>query len=281
MKSLVITGVSTGIGLAITRSAIEQGIHVFGSVRTEARAAELIAEFPDRFTPLVFDVKDRAAIDRAAGVVAEALGDQRLGSLIHNAGIAVSGPLLHLSLDQVREQFEVNLFGVLAVTQAFAGLLGTDPGRKGPKGRILNISSVSGKFGFPFVGAYVASKHALEGLSESLRRELLLYGIDVIVVGPGAVKTPIWSKADLEPYASTDYGSSLRRAYAAMQENARGGLEVDECARRILGILQSPRPRTRYAIVRNSFLNWFLPRLLPVRWVDQIIARRLGLLVIG
>jgi NAD(P)-dependent dehydrogenase (short-subunit alcohol dehydrogenase family) len=281
MKSLLITGVSTGIGYALTRLAIAQGIQVFGSVRDDARAKELMSEFPERFTPLVFDVKDQNAIERAAALVGQSLGDQRLGALIHNAGIAVSGPLLHLPLDELREQFEVNLFEVLAVTQAFAGLLGTDPSRKGPKGRILNISSVSGKFGFPFVGAYVASKHALEGLSESLRRELLLYGIDVIVVGPGAVKTPIWSKAKLEAYAATDYGSSLQLAYGSMQEKARDGLEVYECASRILDILKSSRPRTRYAIVGNPFLNWFLPRLLPVRWVDRIIARRLGLLPSG
>ena len=129
---------------------------------------------------------------RSAG----ALNGEKLAGLVNNAGIAVAGPVLGLSADEFRRQMEVNFIGPIIATQAFAPLLGSDPALKGPKGRIVMISSVAGKNGNPMTSAYSASKHALEGLSESLRRELMLFGIDVIIIAPGAVKTPIWSKAE-------------------------------------------------------------------------------------
>ena len=233
--------------------------------------------FPLCFTPLVFDVTDSSAIENAAKQVAGAIGGETLAGLINNAGIAISGPLLYLPLDMVRKQFEVNLFGLLAVTQAFAPLLGTDLSRQGKPGRIINISSVSGKVGSPFVGDYVASKHALEGMSETLRRELMLFGIDVIVVGPGAIRTPIWAKADFAGYSNTPYKAALDRAYEYMQQFAAEGLAPEICADLLVKILTVARPKTRYALVPKPVRNWLLPRLLPIRWIDQVIARRLGL----
>ena len=277
MKSVVITGVSTGIGLAATKAMIDAGFHVFGSVRTEADAQRLRRSFPLCFTPLVFDVTDSSAIENAAKQVAGAIGGETLSALINNADIAIGGPLLYMPLDMVRKQFEVNLFGLLAVTQAFAPLLGTDLSRQGKPGRIINISSVSGKFGSPFVGAYAASKHALEGMSETLRRELMLFGIDVIVVGPGAIRTPIWGKADFAGYLNTPYKAALDRAYEYMQQFAAEGLAPEICADLLVKILTVARPKTRYALVPKPIRNWLLPRLLPTRWIDQVIARRLGL----
>jgi hypothetical protein len=277
MRSVVITGVSTGIGLATVESALRAGFEVFGSVRTEADAARLRAQFPQRFVPLVFDVTDEPAIQAAAQVVEDALGARRLDGLINNAGVAISGPLLHLPAEKLRHQFDVNLFGVMAVTRAFAPLLGVDPSRTGKPGRIINLSSVSGKLSSPFVGAYVASKHALEGLSGTLRRELMLFGIDVIVVGPGAIKTPIWGKAEFDPYLQTPYSESLKLAYTSMLKIAKEGLAPEQCADLLVKILLAPKPRTRYALVPNKILNWWIPRLLPSRWIDRIIAKRLGL----
>ncbi len=277
MRSLVITGVSTGIGLATVESALRAGFEVFGSVRTQEDAVKLSELFPKRFVPLIFDVTDEAAIQAAARLVERALGERRLNGLINNAGVAISGPLLYLPAEKLRHQFDVNLFGVMAVTQAFAPLLGTDSARKGKPGRIINISSVAGKFASPFVGAYVASKHALEGLSESLRRELLLFDIDVIVVGPGAIRTPIWGKAEFEPYLQTPYADSLMLAYASMLKTAKQGLDVERCADLLVKILLTPHPKTRYALVPKSPLNWWIPRILPARWIDRIMAKRLGL----
>ncbi|MBM3760106.1 MAG: SDR family NAD(P)-dependent oxidoreductase [Acidobacteria bacterium] len=277
MKTVVITGVSTGIGLAAARAAVSAGFYVFGSVRNEADAARLTAELPHGFHPLIFDVTDAEGIQKAAHEVAQVLSGRTLDGLIQNAGIAVAGPLLHIPMDQIRKQFEVNVFSVVAIAQAFAPLLGADRSLAGKPGKIIHISSVAGKNGAPFVGAYAASKHALEGLSESMRRELMLYGIDVIVVGPGAVRTPIWGKAEIEPYLDTPYAEPLRRTQQYMQDLASKGFPPERCADLLVEILMNPSPATRHALVPQPLTNWWIPRLLPKRWLDAIIASRLGL----
>lgn len=276
-KSVLITGVSTGIGYAAAKAAIAAGYRVFGSVRQAGQAEALGAEFGAQFHPLLLDVCDGVAIARASTEVAARLGSQRLDGLINNAGIAVPGPLLHLPVSEVRRQMEVNFFAPLEVIQAFAGLLGTDPGRKGPPGRIINISSISGSTGYPFVGAYAASKHALEGASESLRRELMMYGIDVILYCPGAIRTPIWGKSDLKGFADTPYGPILQGMETAMRNTASQGLDPTAIGQQLIGILDSSKPKARYTPVPNKLLTWTLPRLLPLRWLDRIIAKRLGL----
>jgi NAD(P)-dependent dehydrogenase (short-subunit alcohol dehydrogenase family) len=154
------------------------------------------------------DVTDRASVNRAALQVEEQLGSKTLTGLVDNAGIAINGPLLYFPLEDYRRQLEVNLIAPLSGTQAFASLLGADRKRQGNPGRVINISSTGDKIGFPFIGAYVASKHGLEGMSETLRRELMIHRIGVIVIAPGAVVTAIWDKAeaeDLSAYAETEY----------------------------------------------------------------------------
>src|ERR1043166_9486463 len=196
MKTVVVTGASTGIGWGSAKVLIKKGFKVFGSVRKEADGERLKKDFGANFTPLLFDITDAAAVKRGAKQVAAALGNETLSGLVNNAGIAVPGPLLFLDIDELLHQLEVNVIGQMIVTQAFAPLLGAGPSRQGKRGRIVMISSVGGRNASPFVGPYNASKFALEGLSEALRRELMIYGIDVIVVAPGAVATPIWDKAD-------------------------------------------------------------------------------------
>src|SRR5271154_6033280 len=196
MRSVVITGASTGIGWAAAKLLLARGFRVFGSVRKQADADRLAAEFGANFSPLLFDVTDEAAVKAGAATVRASLGNETLFGLVNNAGIAVPGPLLYVEVDEFRHQLEVNVTGQLIVTQAFVPLLGADADRKGAPGRIVMISSVGGKNASPFVGPYNASKFALEGFSESLRRELMLFGIDVIVVAPGAVATAIWGKAE-------------------------------------------------------------------------------------
>jgi NAD(P)-dependent dehydrogenase (short-subunit alcohol dehydrogenase family) len=173
-----VTGVSTGIGWGITKILIQQGFRVFGSVRKTQDAERLSKEFGEKFVPLRFDVTDEAGVQAAARRVREQINGETLFGLVNNAGIAVSAPLIHQSTDDFRHQIEVNLVSVLIVTKAFLPLLGSDRSLRGNPGRIINISSVGGKVGGPFLGAYAASKHGLEGFSESLRRELMLYGID-------------------------------------------------------------------------------------------------------
>ena len=173
-----------------------RGFRVFGSVRKAADAQLLSSEFGANFTPLLFDVTDEAAVLAGAGQVRSALDGEHLAGLVNNAGIAVAGPALELAVSEFRRQLDVNVVGPVIVTQAFGPLLGVDASLHGPKGRVVMVSSVAGKSGNPLLSPYCSSKHAIEGFSESLRREMMLFDIDVIIVAPGAVKTPIWGKAD-------------------------------------------------------------------------------------
>ncbi|MGO4214070.1 SDR family NAD(P)-dependent oxidoreductase, partial [Terriglobus sp. YAF25] len=175
-RSVVVTGASSGIGLATVKLLTRHGFHVFGTVRRQ----EDFHMLPSECTPLLMDVTDEASIQPAVEEVRSALGGETLAGLVNNAGIAVHGPLTYLPIDDFRRQLEVNLVAPVRLSQVFAPLLGADRSRTGPPGRIVNVSSVSGKLASPFLGAYAASKFGLEAVSESMRRELLLHGIDVI-----------------------------------------------------------------------------------------------------
>ncbi len=280
MGSVVITGTSTGIGWGTAKVLIERGFRVFGSVRKTSDAERLSAEFDELFVPLVFDVTDEAAVKAAATDVRAELAGERLAGLVNNAGVAVAGPLLELSVEEFRHQIDVNLVGAVIVTKAFAPLVGTDPQLTGTPGRIVNISSVGGRNAVPFLAPYAASKFALEGLSESLRRELLPFGIDVIVIGPGAVATPIWSKAeqgDVTPYLNTPYATALERMRATMLTLGKQGLPPERIGEAVLHALTTAKPKVRYAVSPQPFQD-FLARNLPKRVVDRMIGGRLGLL---
>lgn len=281
MRSVVVTGVSTGIGKGIAEVLIGKGQRVFGSVRRQVDADRLQQEFGDRFSPLIFDVTDAAAVTSAAEIVRKSLAGARLAGLVNNAGIAVSGPLLELRADELRRQLEINLVAPLTVTQAFAALLGMDAALTGPPGRIVNISSVTGRSGLPFVGAYAASKHGLEGLSESLRRELLQFGIDVIIVAPGTVATPIWDKGeqvDWDRYRASPYLEALHRSREMFVDLGRNALPPERIGEIVHQALTVSRPKTRYAPVKGKLFNWTLPQSLPRRVVDRLVCRRFGLL---
>jgi NAD(P)-dependent dehydrogenase (short-subunit alcohol dehydrogenase family) len=280
-RTVVVTGASTGIGWSIAKVLLGKGFRVFGSVRKQSDADKLQREFGASFSPLLMDVTDEPAIQNAAQLVASELGNQRLFGLVNNAGIAVGGPLIHLEASELRHQMEVNLVGPFMVTKAFAPLLGTDAARMGTPGRIVQISSAAGKLTFPFLGPYIASKHALEGMSGSLRRELLLYGIDVIIVGPGAVVTPIFDKAetgDLERFAVTDYGKIVEGFSKFFIEVGRKGLPAEVIGEIVYTALTTTKPRVRYAVVPQPFRNWILPRLLPDRVLDSLMGKQFGLL---
>jgi NAD(P)-dependent dehydrogenase (short-subunit alcohol dehydrogenase family) len=270
MRSVVITGVSTGIGYASAAELCRRGYRMFGSVRNDGDAERLRHDLGSAFTPLVFDVTDADAIHDAASRVKSTVGDSGLRGLVNNAGISRPGPLSALPPAIVREHFEVNVMGVVHTVQAFLPLL------RRAKGRIVNISSVSGRIAYPFMGPYAASKHALEALSDSLRRELLIYGVDVIVIEPGAIDTPIWDKAAhiRTAFQDTDWGSALRGI--DLLATRRSALPVAAVTRRIVEALERRRPRTRYVVPDRTIKYWLGPRLLPDRWLDRIIDRMLG-----
>ncbi|MFI4974801.1 MAG: SDR family oxidoreductase [Caulobacterales bacterium] len=279
MRAVVITGVSSGIGQGAARVLVSKGYRVFGSVRRQADGERLRQELGERFSPLVFDVTDEAAVKAGADAVREALKGEPLFGLVNNAGIAVAGPLLQLPLSEVRQQLEVNLVGVVACLQAFAPLLyeGVAAGQK--PGRIVNITSVGGRTAMPYLGPYVASKFALEGLTESLRREMLLFGVEVIAIAPGFVATEMTNKGrelDLAPYAGTPYAASLKKLQDFMSPSANAALSPEALGRGILNALTTPRPRVRYTLAPNP-MQTFLIEHLPKRLADRMMAGMLGL----
>jgi len=281
MASVVITGVSTGIGHASAQVLLDEGFRVFGSVRKQEDAERLRAEFGEQFTPLLFDVVDEAAIAGAAQQVREALNGEPLAGLVNNAGIAVAGPLLDLNTSDYRRQLEVNVVGPFLVTRAFAPLLGAAPGFEATPGRIVNISSVAGIRAMPFLGPYAASKFGLEGYSEALRRELLLFGVDVIVIGPGPVRTAIWDKAeeiDVSPYRNSPYAGLMERFSRMFIAQGRDGYPPERLGRLVHHALTTARPKTRYAAVKGRVIEKLLMRVGPPRLLDKVIGKTLGLL---
>ncbi len=279
MRSVVITGVSTGIGHAATRLLLDRGFRVFGSVRKSADAERLQAEFGAHFTPLMFDVTDEAAVRAAADQVGTVFNGETLAGLVNNAGVVVPGALLDLDVGEFRKQIDINVLGPVIVTKAFLPLLGADPALKGAPGRIVMMSSVSGQFGNPLLSPYSTSKFALEGLSESLRRELMLFGIDVVTIAPGPVRTPIWEKAkalDIARFANSPYLPALTKLRGMLAQMSEKGLPPERIAALVHHALTEAKPGAR-VVISPEPVQTFIAGLLPRRWVDRIVAKQLGL----
>ena len=280
-KDVVVTGVSTGIGWGTTKVLVSKGFRVFGSVRKQADADRLQEQFGDGFVPLTMDITDADTVHQAAQKVGSMIGDRNLVGLVNNAGIVVSGPLLYLRPSEYRRQLEVNMISPLVVIQAFAPLLGTDKKRQGPAGRIVNISSTGAKVAIPLIGAYSASKCGLEGMSDALREELMLFGIDVVIIEPGTVNTAMYDKGekeDLSEFKQTEYWEAVQKFQKFIVDEARtNGLPPERLGEAVHLALTTAKPKARYAVVPQRFKNWTLPRLLPTRMLDAQLAKMMGL----
>jgi hypothetical protein len=280
-RDVVVTGVSTGIGWGTTKVLVAKGFRVFGSVRKQADAQRLQKEFGDGFVPLMMDVTDADAVHQAARKVGSMIGDRNLVGLVNNAGIVVGGPLLYLRTSEYRRQLEVNMISPLVVIQAFAPLLGTEEQRQGPTGRVVNISSSIAKVAIPLLGAYGSSKSGLEGMSDALRRELLLFGIDVVIVEPGTVNTAMYDKGekeDLSEFKQTRYWEAVQNFQKAIATEARNnGFSPERLGEAVYVALTAAKPKTRYAVVPQRFRNWTLPRLLPERMLDAHLGKLFGI----
>ena len=227
----------------------------------------------DNFIPLLFDVTDQAAVDRAVTEVRQHLKGQGLGALINNSGISISGPIELLTVEELAYNFEVNVFGAVRVTKAFLPLLGAQKDHPSQPGRILNISSVAGKLTAPYMAPYNGTKYALEGISHTMRKEFMRYGIEVVIIGPGPIQTPIWDKGSLQRFAGTSYYDSLRKFFGKFVSDGKKGMPLEECSRRIADIFETEKPKTRYPIVEGEFINWTLPTLLPDRVLDNYFKK--------
>ena len=266
---MLITGASTGIGEASAHHLKELGFDAVGAVRKDEDAERLRAA---GLRTVKLDVTDS---DSIAAARAE-LGDAPLAGLVNNAGIAVAAPIEFIPLEQLRHQLEINLVGQVAVTQRFL------PALRAERGRIVNVSSIGGRVALPLVGAYNMSKFGLEGMSDALRRELRPHGVDVIVIEPGGVKTPIWQKgnqlaadlqADMPPDAQRLYGrmiEALRKQTVKIQ-NERG-IDAREVAKAIGTALTAKRPRARYLVGRDAKLRARAAAVLPDRVMDRLVA---------
>lgn len=273
----VVTGVSSGIGQAIAEDLLRRGYQVFGTVRQLSDADALSASWRESFVPLVLDVTDAAALPGAVARVQEVLGARGLKALVNNAGISFSGPLLHQPLEEVRQTFEVNVFGLLAVTRAFLPLLGATTASPLPPGRIVNIGSVSGAITVPFMASYSASKHAVEALTQGLRRELQPFGIEVSAVEPGFIRTRMFEKATAlnagDRYGHTTYSAAWQQFNRSLVEQERAAQTPHVVTRAVVHAIESSKPRTRYPLDKI----WTLGRLLPDRGFDALIFKALGI----
>lgn len=278
-KTILITGASSGIGRASALALLDAGFRVIACVRNQGAAEALLARAQgvssDRLSTLELDVTNTAQIAAAVAAVEPLVGDRGLWGLFNNAGIAVGGPLEFVSIADLRWQLEVNVVGQVAVTQAFLPLL-----RKS-RGRILTTGSMAGYSTIPGLGPYSMSKHAVEAMSDALRRELRPWGIEVSLLEPGSIATDIWDKA-----ASTQheirktppaglmelYGGLLKALGLLTEKAARDASPVEVVTRDVVHAFSADRPRTRYSKGEGTGARKVLRRL-PDRWVDAAIAR--------
>jgi NAD(P)-dependent dehydrogenase (short-subunit alcohol dehydrogenase family) len=266
-KVVLITGASTGIGKAIALEMRRRGWRVFATVRKGSDVLDLTKAGRGMIEPLVMDVRDEESVNRAIKTVEERAG--RLDALINNAGVAVPGPLEMLSTDQLAEQLDINLLGVHRVTRAALGML------RANKGRIVMISSVMGRTAMPFAGPYAASKYALEGYTDSLRRELR-GTVKVITIAPGSVVTPIWDKTfatDVSEVANEHYPApELERLLRLFYKTGKKGVSVQKVAESVGDALELPWPLPRWTVAANPLMHILL-ELLPLPVSDWLIAR--------
>jgi len=276
-RSFVITGASTGIGRSAALHLDRLGHRIIAGVRNPDDGDALRASASERLTPVVLDVTDAEDIALAVQAVDDALGGGPLDGLVNNAGISLGGPLEFLDINRLRLQLEVNVVGLVAVTQALLPLL-----RRGP-GRIVNIGSIGGRVTSPFMGPYCASKYAVEALSDALRMELGPWGIHVSVVEPGPVHSPIWEKgrdqyrafaAAMPARARELYGPYLARTEEAIAERVRIAVPTTATDSVIEHALLAPRPRTRYLVGTAARLAVAMRWILPDRLLDRAVASR-------
>lgn len=275
-KTVLVTGSSTGIGRACALHLETLGFTVFAGVRKEADGESLRTEAP-RIRPVIIDVTDESTVSAAVSEIRAACQDG-LHGLVNNAGIAVVGPVEALAIEELRRQFEVNVIGQIAVTQTFLPLL------RQARGRVVIMGSIFGLLSCPYVGAYAASKFALEALTDSMRMELAPWGVDVSIIEPGRMATSIWGKSlgALENWRNRDdevralYAASMTATLKKAADLAQTSASPERVARKVAHALTAKSPKTRYRVGRD--VRCWVParRILPDRFCDWVISLMLG-----
>lgn len=278
MRSVLVTGASTGIGRATALRLDGSGWRVFAGVRKQADAESLRQEASPSLVPVTLDVTDPEQIAAAAERI-EAESDGDLEGLVNNAGVAVPGPLETVPLDDLRHQLEVNLVAYVAVTQAMLPLV------RRAEGRIVFLASIGGRIAFPFGGPYHASKFATEAIGDVFRQELRPWGIEVAIIEPGSIDTPIWGRgqdkaAEIEarsPQMNLLYGAALEKFRKVIESTAERGIPPEKVAKAIAHALESRRPKTRYLVGLDAQVQARIQPFIPTRLFDKIVARQLNL----
>jgi NAD(P)-dependent dehydrogenase (short-subunit alcohol dehydrogenase family) len=279
LGSVVVTGSSTGIGRACVLHLDRLGFTVFAGVRKEADAEALRGAGSDRLQPLILDVTEPDQIAGAVATVSEGRPDG-LAGLVNNAGVGVGGPLELIPIDDFRRQIEVNLIGQIAVTQAFL------PALRKARGRVVFLSSIGGLNANPYMSPYHASKFGIEGIGDSLRQEMRQFGVEVSLVEPGSVATPIWDKGKdsanaikdrLTPEDERLYGEKVSRMSQVLEKVGSRGVPPEKVAEAIGHALTSKRPKTRYLVGADARMTLLMRRLVPDRIRDRLVARAAGL----
>ncbi|MDQ3985653.1 MAG: SDR family oxidoreductase [Actinomycetota bacterium] len=279
-RTVVITGASTGIGRACALRLDNKGWTVFAGVRKEQDGVRLENDSSGHLRSVIVDVTDQESIAAAAKTVSEASNGRGLNALVNNAGITVQGPLEYLDLDELRRQFEVNVFGQIAMTQACL------PELRVATGRIVFVSSIAGRApSLPLIGPYGASKKALEGLAESLRGELLPWDLPVSLIEPGSIDTPIWEKGDatledliddLPEEGRRRYEDALRRGRRLAMSTGRRGIPPEKVAEVVERALSARRPRLRYLVGLDARARAFVEPVIPEFVRERAVRRMLG-----
>ena len=273
--TVVVTGASTGIGAACALDCAGRGMTVFAGVRDPRAGEALATKGGPSIIPIMLDVTDEPSITRSVEVVQRAVGAAGLGGLVNNAGIVIGSPLEVIPLSQLRKQLEVNVIGQIAVTQAFLPLL-----RRG-RGRIVNMGSIAGRGTIPLLGPYSASKYALEALTDALRMELQPWGIQVSIIEPGAIATPIWEKsakeaegleASVNEEGKVLYREAVIRIREAISQAAQRAIPPEAVVRAVHHALTATHPRTRYLVGTDAKLRAWMVKWLPDRVQDRLLG---------
>ncbi len=277
-RTVLITGTSTGIGYGAAKAFTAAGYRTIGTVRNAQDAERLRREMGANIFPVLCDVAHPDDVATLPEHVKKVSEDGRLDVLVNNAAIEFIAPAELQPMEEIRALFETNVIGLMAVTMSLLPLLGADATASPHHGRIINISSIGGVLALPLLSAYVATKFAVEGYSHSLRRELRMFGIDVVILGPGAVKSEIWNKhlTGAPRYNGTRYEGSMAKIKTMMQTAERTALTADDAGEFIRTIAEARRPKPRYVFTPGRLQNWTLPTMLPHAWVDGLVGGMLA-----
>lgn len=275
-KYIVITGVSSGIGYELAEKLSKEGYVIVGTVRQNIQGETLKKKLTANFDYVLLDLEDENSLDNFAARVEEKLDGNGIFCLINNAGVAMGGPLMLLSYEQLHRQMTINFYSIFRISNALLPLMGAGFQSHYPPGLIINISSVSGIFNTPFLGPYCISKHAVESMSDIYRRELAIFGIKLVVIQPGPLKTPIWEKSvpKENPYINTDFEAVYNELSDQINNAEKSALPVERISKLVISILKNKKPRNRYLLTSNNTMIKMIQLFLPDKWMDRLFIKK-------